>query len=119
MDDKKLMGERMKARREYLGLTQADVAGKLSVERATYAQYEIGRNLYPSTDLPKLARVLRCSTDFLLGEESLDDSDIGIVAKYWKGIPPAVQGAKLEELRTMYEAFNREDNADTIGKRAE
>ena len=63
------MGERMKRRREYLRLTQQEVADALDINRVTYTQYEVGKNQIPSADLPRLAKKLRVSVAYFFGEE--------------------------------------------------
>ena len=61
------MGKRLKALRKLHGLSQSQVAAALTIDRSTYAYYELGRT-YPSMDkLVLLALYYRVSADFLLG----------------------------------------------------
>ena len=55
----KLMGTRLRNRREELGMTQRELAEKLGVSREALAQYETGRNGIDSGDLPRLSVVLQ------------------------------------------------------------
>jgi transcriptional regulator with XRE-family HTH domain len=58
----------MKARREELGLRQADVAAALGVDRTTVANWETGRAYPDARHLRPLAEVLETTTDALLAE---------------------------------------------------
>ena len=48
-------------------LTQEDVAKILNIARASYAQYETGKNPPTTESIIKLAELYRVSTDYLLG----------------------------------------------------
>lgn len=59
--------QRLKARREEMGLTQEELANKLGCKQQTVAAWETGMNK-PNTDaLTILADALDCSADYLLG----------------------------------------------------
>lgn len=60
---KKLEG--LQPRRKRLGLTQADVADALGVERATVGMWETGTSWPSARVLPDLAGLLCCSIDEL------------------------------------------------------
>lgn len=49
------------------GWTQEDVAKMLNMARASYAQYETGKNMPTTENIIKLAEIYRLSTDYLLG----------------------------------------------------
>ena len=49
------------------GLTQEDVAKMLNMARASYAQYETGKNIPTTENIIKLAEIYRVTTDYLLG----------------------------------------------------
>ncbi len=94
------MGQRMRARREALKLSQADVAkavgGKTSLEQIGHYEHE--RRSPGAQMIVDLARVLQCSTDYLLGVPLT--------------VPPALQAlgtktpapAKVEGMPTLEEA---------------
>ena len=64
------LGLRLKRRRQEKGLTQEQVAARLSIHRTTYTKYEADR-VEPSLDtLCQLAALLGCSVGFLLDEKS-------------------------------------------------
>lgn len=54
-------------KREELALTQADIANILGVDRSTVAKWETGQSLPRAELLPKLAQILKCTVDELLG----------------------------------------------------
>lgn len=60
-------GERLKKLRGELNLTQAELAEKVGVSRATIAGYETKGKEPPYDTLVQLADTLKCSTDYLLG----------------------------------------------------
>ena len=51
--------------RERLGITQEELAQKLSVDRSTVAKWESGEALPRTDKLPELARIFGCSVDDL------------------------------------------------------
>lgn len=62
------IGERIKARRYELNLTVDDVAKKLGKNRATVYRYESDMIYhFPITVLEPLAKILKCSPDYLMG----------------------------------------------------
>ncbi|MEC0233685.1 helix-turn-helix transcriptional regulator [Paenibacillus kribbensis] len=67
------LGERIKALREKMGLTQDDLADALDMNRANISNYERGTiTKIPSNILGKLADVLNTNADYLLGR--IDDA---------------------------------------------
>ncbi|MDX9785483.1 MAG: helix-turn-helix transcriptional regulator [Desulfobacterales bacterium] len=57
--------DRLKSRREFLGLTQETLAHKADVTKATIQNYEYGKP--PKGDaVVKISKALRCTTDWLL-----------------------------------------------------
>lgn len=57
----------LKMERIKRGLTQEDIAKMLNMARASYAQYETGKNIPTTENIIKLAEIYRLSTDYLLG----------------------------------------------------
>jgi transcriptional regulator with XRE-family HTH domain len=61
------LGDRVKARRLRLGLTQDDVARRARIRRPTITELETNRRFTVKSDvLKRLAVALQCSTDYLL-----------------------------------------------------
>lgn len=67
-----LLGERLRKAREYVGLSQEDVALHLGVPRTAVTQMEKGNRRIDATELSKLAALLQCSAAHLLGEAEED-----------------------------------------------
>ncbi len=66
------IGERIKQRRQELGLSVDDLAERLSKNRATVYRYESNEiENFPTSILEPLARVLRTSPSFLMGWDDL------------------------------------------------
>ncbi len=54
-------------RRVNCGYTQAELAELLAVDRSTVTKWETGQSLPRAELLPKIAQILNCTTDELLG----------------------------------------------------
>ena len=63
----RIFAERLKRARKESGLTQNELADKLSMKRSTLAAYETGRNDPPILLILRLSKVLNRSADFFLG----------------------------------------------------
>ena len=71
---KNICGERVKAARRSLGLSQLDLAAKLQVsgvniERDSVSRIEIGTRFVADYELLALAEILNVSLEYLLGVE--------------------------------------------------
>lgn len=71
------LSERIKKQRKMLKMTQNDMAMILGVHRATYGEYELGNNQPPIDKLIKMADIFDVSTDYLLGRERVQATDVG------------------------------------------
>jgi DNA-binding XRE family transcriptional regulator len=62
------MGERLRSRREQLGLTQGELARVVGVPQSRLSEYECGKNQGMTLHTAcKFAVALRCSIDYLAG----------------------------------------------------
>ena len=61
------IGDRIKLLRKEMELTQTQLAQRLGVDRSTISKYECGERQIPIGSLVPLAKILRVSTDYLLG----------------------------------------------------
>lgn len=59
--------ERLKARREALGLSQSDIARAIGLTPQAVSAYENGVKRASGVVVAAIADVLNCSTDYLLG----------------------------------------------------
>lgn len=66
-DARKLMGQRIRAKRDELQLSQDKLAEKLNMKRTNIANYEAGRVIPPGNVLAEMAAIFNTSSDYLLG----------------------------------------------------
>lgn len=62
------LGERLRESREYLGLSQQEVADLLKLSRPAISQMEAGKRKVSTLELRELARLYRRPYDWLIGE---------------------------------------------------
>lgn len=74
------VGQRLRAARETLGLTQDDVAGAMGMPRTSVIAIEGGKRNVTAVELRRLARLYRRNVQWLLGEE--DDAAVVDSALY-------------------------------------
>lgn len=67
------LADRLRREREYLGLSQEQVAGVLSLPRAAVSAFETGRRKVSSVELAQLAKLYGTTADRLLGGEAVID----------------------------------------------
>lgn len=65
-----VLAERLRAEREYLGLSQDQVARVLELPRAAVSAFETGRRKVSSIELARLAKLYGTTPDRLLGSEA-------------------------------------------------
>ncbi len=65
----KKIGEKIKSRRKYLGVTQEFIADQLEVNPSHISNIECGRANPSLTILVKMANVLQCSVDYFIVHE--------------------------------------------------
>lgn len=66
-DVDEILARNIRVEREYLGLSQEDVAAVLSVPRPAISAIENGRRKVSSTELAKLAKLFGTTSDRLMG----------------------------------------------------
>lgn len=67
-DLKRVIANRLKSAREHCGLTQADVADSLEMDRSAYAHIESGRNWLTVPNLVKISRIFGKSIAWFVGQ---------------------------------------------------
>jgi transcriptional regulator with XRE-family HTH domain len=141
MTPKQALGEKLKARREFLKLTQQEVADAMSIGRVGYALYESGKNSIAATDLPKLAKILKVKPEYFFGwndedahhshfvreagpdydpnrDEPTDDEE-GEILRYYRGVPPTLRPAALAMLKGLMDAEPDYEEGRVFGRKAE
>jgi len=111
-------GERLVAARQELGLSQAQVAEKLSVTQQSYGGWERRETALKPEHLVQLAEILGVTVDYLLGKENARKHSGGPVGKARQifervsKLPRATQQrilANVEDALTAYDV--RKGNA--------
>jgi transcriptional regulator with XRE-family HTH domain len=98
------LGERIKARREELGLTQLQIARVLDITPQHISVIEKNKRA-PSLDLlAKLAQELGVNTDYLITGKASVVSDIIPVIKADKVLNLEVKNALVRLVQALYEA---------------
>lgn len=68
-----VLAERLRSEREYLGLSQDQVARVVDLPRAAVSAFETGRRKVSSVELARLAKLYGTTPDRLLGSETPAD----------------------------------------------
>jgi transcriptional regulator with XRE-family HTH domain len=106
-------GVRLATLRRARGLSQEQLAGQAGVSRRVIAYYEVESAQTPGALLVALARVLRCSTDELLGVRPISEKLSPKTARLLKRLqrieelPPADQRAVLKLVDAMLDTRRR------------
>ncbi len=112
------MAHRLRDAREYVGLSQEDVAQALGVSRPTITNIEIGNRRVEAVELDKLATLYRQSVTFLLsGEEP-----VGTSPEQVRFLARAIQGLTqkdMEEVARFATFLKRSSDVKTGRKRKE
>ena len=66
------LGERLREAREYLGLSQEEVAQALKVPRPSVSAMEAGKRKVSSVELGQLSKLYRRPYEYFLGEQKPD-----------------------------------------------
>ena len=68
--------------RNYIGITQQEIADELGVERSTYSYYETGRTFPSLFTLGKIADMFDVNVDLLISRDLFDDGNPNLML--WK-----------------------------------
>ena len=80
------LGQRIRAQRIRLGMTQEELAQELFVEKSTISYYENDKKEMRTSGLVEMARVLQTSPNYLLGYSSNDDDFLSEALSLLEGI---------------------------------
>ena len=103
------VGDRVRARRELLGMSQQEIAEKMSLSVVGYGHYERGRTEFTASQLKALARLLDAPVSYLVGEQSDEGFQDEEAAKHYYGLAPPMKQTAKEMLRLLYEQSDREE----------
>lgn len=81
---KKIIGSRLRAARENKNFTQSDMAEILKMERPSYTQIEVGRNMLTVENLVRLSDELGISVGYFLGRgtDNLSSDEVELIELY-------------------------------------
>ncbi|WP_164508979.1 helix-turn-helix domain-containing protein [Clostridium rectalis] len=71
-----ILGERIKKRREELGLTMEDLAVKIGVSKSSIYYLENGTNKPRLDTLQQISEQLHCSISYLIGEDEIKEDSL-------------------------------------------
>jgi transcriptional regulator with XRE-family HTH domain len=74
-----LLGEKIHQLRKGKGLSQEELASKLTVSRQAISKWELGESVPDTENVVQLSKLFEVSTDFLLNDEYDSDTDIPAV----------------------------------------
>ena len=118
ISSKREIGERIRARREYLQLTQTDIASKMGTSRVNYGRYESGETNVTAEDLGRLASVLGVPVAYFYGDDDGGAVDEDVML-YYNGVPDDAKPIVRAAVKAIYDEYQRRNEAATIGKKAE
>jgi transcriptional regulator with XRE-family HTH domain len=72
--DRKELGTRLREAREYVGLSQDEVARYLSIPRTALSHIETGQRRVDALELKKLAQLYKRPVGYFTGEESMGEA---------------------------------------------
>ena len=90
-DDRKIMGERLREAREYLGFSQEEVAKYLDVSRSALSNIETGQRKVDALELKKLANLYKRPVTHFTGgdgEEATFGEDVAHLARKASALSP-------------------------------
>jgi len=101
------VGLRLKAAREIAGLSQAEVAARFSLNKATVSAWETGRGDPGIYRLRELARLYKTSTESLLWESAPSNEAMQLAAQF-----DALSNRKRQTLHALWLAFIADSKDD-------
>jgi len=109
------LGDRIKSRRQALGLSQSELSKLLSCTQAALSQYENGNREPGLNDLSSIAKYLKTTTDYLLGltDVATTDGTVKLIGDYL-----GLTEESIEKLHKNYERIKSQTNEDVLRKDA-
>ncbi|GAA2623789.1 helix-turn-helix domain-containing protein [Streptomyces vastus] len=96
IDQRARLGQRLKATREYLGLSQQQVAERTGIVRSAVSDIERGVRKVEVMELQKLARLYRLPASYFLDEEETADAGEHAFAGLPRTARPLSEGDRIE-----------------------
>ncbi|MCQ9178635.1 helix-turn-helix domain-containing protein [Streptomyces sp. IBSBF 2953] len=110
------LGQRLKATREYLGLSQQQVAERTGIVRSAVSDIERGLRKVEVMELQKLARLYRLPASYFLDEEESADAGEHALAGLPRTARPLSEGDRIEVAKFIqYLQSRREAEEEQTG----
>lgn len=103
------LGMRLASAREGKGLTQAQVAARFNLNKATVSAWEKGRGVPDAIRLRELAKFYDVSADSLLWEDSLSPEAMKFAVEF-----DSLNEVQKRTLHAMWMAYIRESASDSV-----
>lgn len=107
----KHIGAQIKARRETLGLTQSNIAGRLGISFQQLQKYETGANRTSGSRLCDLAKILCCGPDYFfegigvaIETERMASREEAVMLGYMRGMGEEPRRALLDIAKQIADA---------------
>lgn len=106
-----ILGSRIKALRQKMGLSQLELASKLNCTQAALSQYESGNREPGLSDLKAIAERLNTTTDYLLGLTDVPQNDVNIrmIGDYL-----GLSDQSIKVLHTNYSKYRKKTSEEYI-----
>lgn len=118
----KQIGQKLKARREYLRLGQQDLAEALSMSRVNYTRIEGGHVTISAPDLAIIASYLGVPVAYFYDQMDNEQFRDEEAVRFYNGLKPPMKEVAKQQLKALFDAQDREAAAlepRTHGKRPE
>jgi transcriptional regulator with XRE-family HTH domain len=109
--DRQILAERLREAREYVGLSQEEVATYLRVPRTAVTNMEAGQRRVDALELKNLAQLYKRSVGYFTGESEIErdlPKDVAVLARAAAGLSDQDQ----EELRRFAEYLRSRSQAE-------
>lgn len=117
MVSKSELGQRMKARRRRLGLSQEEVALRVPTSRPNYTNWENGKVDIAASDLQLVAEALEVPMSYFFPEDQDEWAPEGEESAFFNGMAPDDRETAIAVLKVLREKAKRAES--TIGPKAE
>lgn len=109
-------GDRLRAARERMAVTQADVARELGTKQQYYSRYE-SEQISPSAEvLRRLAEILEVSADYLLGlsDDTGDDAEDRALTPLERKLLWALRHGYIREALEAFAVLSEPEQGPTV-----
>ena len=100
------VGIRLRARRAYMGLSQAELAARMGLSFQQVQKYERGFNRISASRLYQLAIILRVQVSYFFEDLPVDRRQVPVFGIVRSPIPPDSRGGEIGELLTAFRSLS-------------